>query len=439
MQGTTGGKAMRLAKRLGWLQQGATAQRGATEAGAAASDARLQALQRLRHMASTAGQTGGATTVDIAARMAAAQKLWPHKHRAVAPDGVVAWRWMLQADPHYGTLAGLPAPAALAQMLGVAPAQLPEATTLMVLDTETTGLGRGAGTLPFVLGVATLGRAELGLWQALLLDPAAEGRMLQALAAQMRGPTLLLSYNGKSFDWPLLRARALRWRQALPAPVAHLDLLPWVRRALGHALPSCRLTAVEPALWPGCRPPTDVPSAAVPTLYRDFLRSGAVDPLQPVLVHNRSDVLAVVALLQRLAAQCLAPTPQWAAGEVRVARWTVQGQQPSAQRQVQRAMRVREAACATEAALLAASLARRTGDVVCEGQCLAQAAAAAQRSDDQALRAQVCVAQAKYHEHRTRDLQQALIWAEQAAQHGAAEAVRRCTRLRARLKRRGVR
>ena len=183
---------------------------------------------------------------------------------------------------------------------------------LVLLDTETTGLGTGAGTLPFLVGVGT--------WEGeRLRDPpaAAAGAVGRAGLSSPPWPTLippdawLVTYNGRSFDWPLLVTRFRLHGRPAPAHAAHLDLLPLARRLWRHRLADARLASVEAGVC-GVRRAHDLPGGLVPARYLDYLRSGHGGLLRDVLEHNRQDVVSM-ALLLRVLARDLAPVSAHAA------------------------------------------------------------------------------------------------------------------------------
>jgi uncharacterized protein len=137
--------------------------------------------------------------------------------------------------------------------------------------------------------------------QLFLRNLGAEAPLLHFLAERIARSSLLVSYNGKAFDWPLLRARFVLNRVALPAPPPHLDLLHCARRVLKARLGSVRLCEVECAAL-GMRREDDIDGAEIPGRYLRYLRGEDPRTLLPVLAHNENDVVALAALLFRLCA-----------------------------------------------------------------------------------------------------------------------------------------
>ena len=171
---------------------------------------------------------------------------------------------------------------------------------VLFLDTETSGLAGGTGTFVFLLGLARVRDEGLELSQHLATGFAGEAALLRALESALDCADCLVTYNGKSFDVPLLRTRlALARRPDAFAGKAHGDLLHATRRLLARGWPDCRLqTAEREAL--GFTRTDDLPGAQVPQAWQCWLRQGEAAPLAAVLAHNRDDLLSLAALLSRL-------------------------------------------------------------------------------------------------------------------------------------------
>jgi tetratricopeptide (TPR) repeat protein len=185
------------------------------------------------------------------------------------------------------------------------PEPVDPALPLILLDTETTGLGTGTGTLPFLVGVGTWQADAFVTRQLLLPEQSGEPDYLAALAELIPTDACLVTYNGRSFDWPLLVTRYRLYGRAAPAHAAHLDLLPLARAIWRHRLGDARLASVEAAVC-GVRRSHDLPGGLVPSRYLDYLRSGHGGLLRLVLEHNRQDVVSMALLLRVLAGE-LAP------------------------------------------------------------------------------------------------------------------------------------
>jgi hypothetical protein len=169
------------------------------------------------------------------------------------------------------------------------------------LDTETTGLAGGSGTLAFMVGVGRFDETGFTLAQYFLRDPAEEPAMLSALDSFLTPCQALVTFNGKSFDVPLMHARYIT-NQA-PSPlldVAQLDLLHLARRLWRLRLPSRALGYLEEHILGETRTADDTPGWLIPELYFDYLRSGDARPLKGVFYHNAMDVLSMAALMEHI-------------------------------------------------------------------------------------------------------------------------------------------
>lgn len=171
------------------------------------------------------------------------------------------------------------------------------------LDTETTGLSGGSGTYTFLIGVGRFENDSFRLLQLFLRDPVEEPAQLAALEEFLAPCQALVTYNGKAFDVPLLIARYIAhgWRAPLLG-LAHLDLLHLARRLWRDRLPSRTLGEMEANILGVLRTQEDVPGWMIPQIYFDYLRSGDPAPLKSVFYHNAMDVVSLAALLNHMAA-----------------------------------------------------------------------------------------------------------------------------------------
>lgn len=182
------------------------------------------------------------------------------------------------------------------ERLGRLPDGAPSGVPLVCLDTETTGLATGSGTVAFLVGLGTWTGDRFCQVQLLLPDHAEEPALLDALAAAIPPEAWLVTYNGRGFDWPLLVARYRMSRRAPPPHAGHLDLLPFVRRIFRHRLTDARLRTVEVELLGMDRGP-DVDGWQIPGRYLEFLRGGPAAPLADIARHNHEDVRSLARLL----------------------------------------------------------------------------------------------------------------------------------------------
>jgi hypothetical protein len=177
---------------------------------------------------------------------------------------------------------------------------------LVCLDTETTGLGTAAGTLAFLVGLGWWEGERFRRLQLVCPDHGQERALLAALERALAGNAWLVTYNGRSFDWPLLVARYRLHRRAAPVHAGMLDLLPGVRRLFRHRIGDARLATVERELL-GIHRHDDIGGWEIPGRYLDFVRGGPASPLAAVLSHNAEDVASLARLLAHLDARYADP------------------------------------------------------------------------------------------------------------------------------------
>lgn len=180
------------------------------------------------------------------------------------------------------------------------PALEPHPGNVAYVDTETTGLSGGSGTLVFVVAVARPIDCGLRVAQVFLPQPGMEPAFLHALECELEPAAAVATFNGGSFDLPLLRTRWVMARmQGEFIDIPHVDLLTLVRALYRHRLESCTLRMVEERVL-GYERDDPVPSSLVPDAYFDYLRAGSLDFLEGALEHNRLDVISLVHLHSRL-------------------------------------------------------------------------------------------------------------------------------------------
>lgn len=179
---------------------------------------------------------------------------------------------------------------------------------LALIDTETSGLSGGTGTYAFLVGAGRFVEEEFRLAMFFMRDPSEEAALLEALADFLAPCAALVTFNGKAFDAPLLRARYALHR--IPCPFdgfSHLDLLPLARRLWRDRLPSRALKYLEEHILQAPRGVQEVPGYEIPWLYFDYLRSGDAAPLKGVFYHNAMDIVAMAALLHLTASMLADP------------------------------------------------------------------------------------------------------------------------------------
>lgn len=169
---------------------------------------------------------------------------------------------------------------------------------LIFLDTETTGLAGGAGTFAFLVGLGIWKPEGFQLVQLFMRSPSEEPAMLAVLNQIVAAYKTVVTFNGKSFDIPLLNSRHLINSLSTPfSEMAHLDLLPLARRLWRNRLPSRALGDLERDILGVARSGEEIPGWMVPQMYLDYLQSGDARPMKGVLYHNAMDILSLAALL----------------------------------------------------------------------------------------------------------------------------------------------
>ena len=190
--------------------------------------------------------------------------------------------------------------AALRLLAPEAPDSISDPEKWLFLDTETTGLAGGTGTYPFLVGIAWWDAGGLEIEQLFMREQSEEHSLLVALAERMAERPVLITFNGKSFDWPLLETRYRITRTIRPpAPRAHLDFLHPARNLWRLRLGSVRLPELERQVL-GWERGVDVMSELIPQIYFDFLRGGPPEPLVPIFHHNQMDLRGLAGLSTRV-------------------------------------------------------------------------------------------------------------------------------------------
>lgn len=164
------------------------------------------------------------------------------------------------------------------------------------LDTETSGLAGGAGTFAFLAGVGWISERGFELKQFFMRDHSEESSLLHALAGLLARFDILVTYNGRAYDQPLLETRYRLARIEEPFPrLKHVDLLYSARRLWRLRLERCRLQDLERHIL-NVERQGDVEGALIPDLYFRYLRTGTFWPLAPVIRHNSIDILSLACL-----------------------------------------------------------------------------------------------------------------------------------------------
>jgi uncharacterized protein len=201
--------------------------------------------------------------------------------------------------PGLGAPEGELDPAALQLLAPNASREIADPSRWLFLDTETTGITGGTGTYPFMVGLAWWDAGGLEVEQLFMRDYSDEHSLLVALAERIAERPVLVTFNGKSFDWPLLETRYRMTRSIRPPALrAHLDFLHPARNLWRLRIGSTRLAELELKVL-GWNRGSDMSSWMIPQLYFDYLRGGPPEPLLPIFHHNQMDLRGLAALAAR--------------------------------------------------------------------------------------------------------------------------------------------
>lgn len=288
----------------------------------------------------------------------------------------------------------------------------------LYIDTETTGLSGGSGTLAFLVGIAYIEEQHLKLTQYLITRFGAEPDLLSAIEQSIPAGHRLISYNGKSYDLPLLASRFRLHAMAFPLiKYEHLDLLHPVRRLFTRCWNDCRLITLERQLL-GFSREDDLPGSEAPEAWFSYLRGNSAQNLIKVIKHNRQDILSL-ALAHAVLTMAIADPVRYQADLYGLARWLTNVEEPRALALLQR---YQQRLCDDGQRLLA-HLLRRTGNWTEAVPIWESLAKQGCLESNERL--------AKYHEHISKDLQLAWQYCEQLP--GSKEDLNRRSRLQAKL------
>jgi hypothetical protein len=190
-----------------------------------------------------------------------------------------------------GALAELPADLLCSLSDGSVAAVSPDRWAF--LDTETTGLAGGSGVYAFLIGVGRITKQGFSVRQFFMREYAEEKSLLSALTAHLENFDVLVTYNGKAYDQPLLETRYRMTRQKPPfSRMSHLDLLHGARRIWKLRFENCRLSFLENQVL-GVERQGDLAGELIPYVYFEYLRSGEARRLVPIFHHNVIDILTL--------------------------------------------------------------------------------------------------------------------------------------------------
>jgi hypothetical protein len=295
----------------------------------------------------------------------------------------------------------------------------PSLERLLFIDTETSGLSGGTGTFAFLVGYGRFSSEGFLLTQLMIRDPGEEPAMLLHLINQINDKDIFVSFNGKSFDIPLLQNRLVLNRLAVKLrEFQHMDMLHISRKLWKYSLESCSLKTIENAILKFTRTSDDVPGWMIPDIYFAFLRTGDPSGLKEVVYHNAQDIISLAALfihVSKLLAGSLSPSCvpvddliaisriYWDLGSYEVSQKILNSLLPRTKTTEQRIV-------------INASLGRIFKKIGRSNEAVRYWQEAAENGD-----AAACIELATYYEHSTKDCSTALQWCEkglQAAKNG---------------------
>jgi uncharacterized protein YprB with RNaseH-like and TPR domain len=293
------------------------------------------------------------------------------------------------------------------------------------LDTETTGLAGGSGTYAFLVGVGRITPQGFRVRQFFMRDFGEERSQLSALVEHLKQFDVLITYNGRTYDQPLLETRFRMVRQRPPfGSLEHLDLLFGARRLWNLRFDSCRLVDLENQIL-GVERQGDLPGEMIPYVYFEYLRTHEIFRLMPIFHHNAMDILTLACLTAIVPRAFHAPNEaQFAHGAemVGLARWWRQAEQHDNALALFRQ--------AVERNLPDELLFRTLWDIAALEKKLGREHAALPVLTDLAaspnpMRAAAFIELAKYYEHRERNYAMALEMTRNALDLESSEALRR--------------
>lgn len=177
----------------------------------------------------------------------------------------------------------------------------PGKKNIVFLDTETSGLAGGTGTYAFLVGIGYQAETGFHLTQFFMRDPGQETPLLAALDQWLAGFDVIVTFNGKSFDVPLLNTRFVMNGFTTPFNrFEHVDVLQIARKLWRDRLPSRALGELEKEIVRFYRTTDDIPGWMIPQIYFDYLHNGDARPLSGIFYHNAIDILSLAALFGRI-------------------------------------------------------------------------------------------------------------------------------------------
>ena len=281
---------------------------------------------------------------------------------------------------------------------------------LLFLDTETTGLSQATGTFAFLIGLGFMRDDGFHILQIIMPAPPHEAAMLAILGRVIVQFDTVVTYNGKSFDIPLLQNRHIMHRIAPPFyRMEHIDLLHLARKLWRNRLSSRRLGDLEQSILHFRRTQEEVPGWLVPEIYKDYLRTGDARPLSGVFYHNAVDVLSLAGLFVHISKMLDQPLQNSMEDLDLAAIGTIFEDMGSFEAAKEIYARCMSNALPEEIYLRTL---RRLANLFKKELRWEEAVTVWEKLSDQDLYS--CIELAKYYEHIARDPHKAIIWAQKA-------------------------
>ena len=301
----------------------------------------------------------------------------------------------------------------LAAWSGTSRINNPGQENIVFLDTETSGLAGGTGTFAFLVGIGYRTPAGFELVQFFMRDPSQESALLAALDQWLARFDVVVTFNGKSYDVPLLNTRyTLNGLKPPFGSYEHLDVLHIARKLWRDRLPSRALSELEKEIVQFYRTEEEVPGWMIPQLYFDYLRTGDARQLSGVFYHNARDILSLAALYNHIAGMLKDPLGDsvgYGLDLAAIARiYEEKGWLEEAAELYERSLDMGDLPEEFFFKYLErfALLRRKTGDWENAVSLWQKAAAHGQVN--------ACIELSKYYEHRVRNYTEALAWARKA-------------------------
>ncbi|MEH7418239.1 ribonuclease H-like domain-containing protein [Neobacillus drentensis] len=282
---------------------------------------------------------------------------------------------------------------------------------LFFFDTETTGLGGGVGNTIFILGYASVLGNELILRQHILPNPGAEIPLYQSFLEKVNYRTLV-TYNGKSFDWPQVKTRHTLVREHVPKlpSFGHFDLFHAARRLWKHKLDRMKLSIVEKEVL-GVKRIDDIPGYLAPIIYFDFIESKQPDGMLGILKHNEIDILSLVTLYTHLTFQITGTDRNQSRPEMyEVGRWFASLGETDQAKKVLTTLTNEQDKTSTRAKLILAYQQKKEHNWTSARDLFLEV----YETNDFQIRAEACVELAKIFEHKLKDLPKAIWYCQEA-------------------------